>query len=143
MPRFLLKALALDLTGPPQAAREAFEASRGRIQKLILERPDDFRLYSAMGLALAGLGRKDEALAAGRKATDLYPMSKDANGGSSPVEMLLWIQTMVGDLDGALDTARTLLSVPSTMSIERIRLSPWSKDLVRDPRFAELERKTR
>ena len=42
------------------------------------ERPDDPRLPSALGIALAGLGSKDEAVAAAKRGVAMYPVSKEA-----------------------------------------------------------------
>ena len=143
MPKILWKALAFDLMERKEEAREAFDETRTSIEALIRERPDDFRLYGALGIALAGLGRKEEAVAAGKKGAALYPLAGDALAGTEPLAALAFIHTLAGDDEAALDTYEIIFSIPSGDSPQQIRLDPWSASLVSLPRFAQLERRTR
>ena len=96
------------------------------------------RCNSALGIAYAGLGRKDEAIREGKKAVELYPVSKDADEGQSVVLDLAVIYTMVGEYEAALDEIEYLLSIPSETSVPWLRLDPIWDPLREHPRFQEL-----
>ena len=105
-PKSLLTAELHDLMGHPEPAREAYERARALLEQEIRERPDDYRLYSALGLALAGLGRGPEAIRAGSKAVEIYPIFRDAVFGPRAVEVLALIYSRVGENELALDQIR-------------------------------------
>ncbi len=100
--------------------------------------PGDHRIRRALGIAYAGLGRKEDAIREGRRAVELCPVSKDALQGPGVVWNLAVIYTMVGEYDAALEEIEYLFSVPSYMSVPWLRLDP-SWDPLRDhPRFEAL-----
>jgi len=82
--------------------RKEAEQARISLEKLREERPQDARLNSSIGLAYAYLGRKEEAIREGRRAVNLYPVSKDAYGGTHYVYHLAWNYTVVGEYEEAL-----------------------------------------
>ncbi len=86
---------------------------RALVESRIEEWPEDSRLHSALGIAYAGLGRKDDALREGKRAVELLPASKDAVLGTYRAIDLARIYTMVGEQDAAIDELERLLSIPS------------------------------
>ncbi len=62
-------------------------------------RPDDARYRSALGIAYAGLGRKEDAIREGELAVELLPMSKEAWRGAYRVEDLARIYATVGEYE--------------------------------------------
>ncbi len=138
-PRALLSAFVHDLLNEPDLARRDYDSARSILEKELAQRPDDYRVHSALGMALAGLGRRDEAIREGRRAVEMYPVSKDALWGPGQVKTLALIYTMVGEHDAALDQIEYLLSIPSNVSIPYLRLDPRWKPLWDHPRFKELE----
>ena len=64
-----------------ERARERFESARASIECEIAERPDDTRLHSSMGLVLAELGRKEDAIRAAKRGVEFLPVSKEAERG--------------------------------------------------------------
>jgi len=64
--------------GRPELARASYDSARVILESWLQENPDDSRAHSALGIALAGLGREAEAVREGRTAVDLLPLSKDA-----------------------------------------------------------------
>lgn len=95
-------------------------------------------LRGYLGVAYAGLGRKDEAIREGEKAVELLPISKDAFSGPDHVERLAEIYVRVGENDRAIDQLEQLLSIPSRLSPALLRLDPIWDPLRDDPRFRRL-----
>jgi hypothetical protein len=92
------------------------------------EQPDDARLHSSLGLAYAGLGRKQDAIREGRTATRLCPLSLDSWSGTDFHRELARIYAMTGEAELALDEIELLLSTPNRWtSAALFRLDPrWS-----------------
>ena len=61
--------------------RSAFEHARVVSEQLLREAPEDPRRHAQHGLILAALGRKEEAIAEGKRAVELLPESQDAFDG--------------------------------------------------------------
>jgi TolB-like protein/Flp pilus assembly protein TadD len=108
------------------------------VKAKIQQEPDDARLHSALGIAYAGLGRRQEAIREGRLAADLLPIGKDAMRGTYRVGDLARIYVMVGDFDLAVDQIAFLLSIPSELSIDLLRLDPAWNPLRGHARFQKL-----
>ena len=134
----LLRGEALGYLGEDERAVAAFDTARVAIEKQLKERPTDFRLHSALGLAYAGLGWKTEAVTEGKKAVELQPVSKDAYIGPKQLENLALIYTWLGEPNGAVDQLDILLSIPSTISVPWLRLDPRWDPLRDHPRFQAL-----
>jgi TolB-like protein/DNA-binding winged helix-turn-helix (wHTH) protein/tetratricopeptide (TPR) repeat protein len=126
-PKEFFLAQAYRFLGRAQEAGSAFEAARTLAERALRDRPDDFRLHSTLGLSLAGLGRKDEAIAAAVHATKLCPLSKDALSGSAALLGLAQVYTVVGEPNLACAQLGHLLSVPSQISAPLLALDPtWA-----------------
>lgn len=138
LPKSLLAAQVLDLMGEPELARQRYDSAAALLEVMIQEAPDDARLYGALGMAYAGLGRVEEAIGAGERGVDLLPMSKEPWRGAYRIEELARILTMTGRYDAAIDRIEFLLSVPGDMSVRRLRLDPTWDPLREQPRFQTL-----
>jgi tetratricopeptide (TPR) repeat protein len=120
------------------AAMERFaEAARILEADLRLD-PDDARLHSALALAYAGLGRKEEALREGHLSIELLPLEKDIFVGAWLLQDLAWVYVMTGELDAAVETFDRVLSVPSVWSIEALLIDPRIEPLRDHVGFREL-----
>ena len=108
------------------------------LENKLIEAPDDSRLYSSLGIAYAGLGLTEKAKAAGEKSVALMPISKDAYLGTWRVEELARIYVMVGDYEKALEQIELLLSIPSGLTINLLKLDPVWKPLWDHPEFNKL-----
>lgn len=103
-----------------------------------LRRPHN-RVHAALGHALAGLGRKEEAIAAARRATELMPISADALDGALRLGDLADVYANVGEREKALELLDFLQSRPGpTGSVEYLRRRPEWDPLRDHPGFAEL-----
>lgn len=138
IPRTYLEAMAYELLGDTEAARERWEASRRTLEEEIRKRPDDARAHSALGVALAGLGLEDEAIRAGRRGVELYPVSVDAFHGPRHLADLAEIYTRVGEHDAALDLIEQLLAMTGGLHPKMLELEPRWAPLREHPRYRKL-----
>ena len=106
------------------------------------EDPEDSRLYSSLGLAYAGLGRKTDAIREGKRGVELLPISKEAWRGSYRLFDLAQIYAMTGEPDLALDALDDLLARPTdAISVALLKIDPTWEPLREYPRFQELLKK--
>ena len=118
-----------------------YESARSILESKIDERPEHARFHSALGVAYAGLGRKEDAVREGKLAVEMLPVSKEAMRGPYRVEDLARIYVMVGEFDEAIDKLEFLLANPGVMTIPLLRLDPAWDPLRDDPRFGDLLRR--
>jgi serine/threonine-protein kinase len=97
--------------------------------------PDDPFVHSSLGRTYALLGRTDEAIREGRKAVEQLPVEKDAFTGVQMVEELAEIYALVGEKEQAIDQLEYLMSIPSWMTVSRLRTEPRWDPLRDHPRF--------
>jgi len=138
IPNSLRCALIYSYMNREELAKKYYEDARRILESKIQEHPDDARFHSSLGIAYAGLGRKEDAIHEGKLAVELLPVSKEAISGSFRVDELARIYVMVGEFDAAIDQLEFLLSIPSEMSIPLLRLDPAWDPLRDQPRFKRL-----
>jgi len=115
-----------------------FELERDFLLKNIKGSENDDRLYSSLGIACAGLGLKEQALEAGRKALEILDSSKDALGGYLREMDMVRILLMVGEYDDALIKLDQVIKHNGFWSVEILKLDPFW-DPVRDhEKFKEI-----
>jgi TolB-like protein/DNA-binding winged helix-turn-helix (wHTH) protein/Flp pilus assembly protein TadD len=137
----LLLARVYGLLNRTADARVAYERERVRIEQLLLATPADFTLHAALGLCLAGLGQKAEAIREGKRAVELLPISKEAVHGQGPVMTLAEIYTLVGEPGLACEQLKTLLAIPSRISVQILKLDPRWAPLRAHPCYRALVRR--
>ena len=104
----------------------------------VSERADQAGPHQALGLAYAVLGRRDDAVREGLRATELLPVVRNAYDGPPVLLDLARIYAMVGDLDLAIDQLQVLLSIPGDLSVPLLAIDPTWDPLRGSPRFQEL-----
>jgi serine/threonine-protein kinase len=140
-PRELLEGETYRLMGRAGESRVSYQAARVVLEKLVEERPEDYRVRSSLGRAYGGLGRKAEAIREAQRAASLLPVSRDARDGVLPVWALAVVYTMVDEHDDAIDQLEYLLAIPSWWSAWDLRLDPRWDPLRDHPRFQALLKK--
>ena len=95
---------------------------------------------SFLAFVYAGLGQKDKALEAGRRATELLPTSRDVMVGGFYLAQLAAVEAQVGETQSALDHIERLLAMPAghVVSTASLRFDPAWDPLRKDPRFQKL-----
>jgi TolB-like protein/Tfp pilus assembly protein PilF len=138
IPRHLYFAMIYGLKNNPDMEHAYYDSSRIMLENRILRTPDDSRLYSSLGIAYAGLGRKKEAIEAGEKAVELLPISKEAWSGTDRMEDLARIYVMTREYEKAVERIELLLSIPGMLSSNLLQLDPVWKPLWDHPDFIRL-----
>ena len=101
--------------------------------------PDDALAVSLLGLMEATLGRKEEALLAGRRAVELLPANKNAEGGQN-IAILAIIAAWVGEKDLAIEQLELAARRPNSYEVQYgyLKLHPFWDPLRGDPRFEKI-----
>src|SRR5213082_625761 len=122
-------------------AHAAFGVARIQQEKIIQEQQEPFGpSFCILGLIDAGLGRKEEALRAGRRAVELMSVGKDALNGPDMIQYLAVIAAWVGEKDLAFEQLTTATRLPALNNVTygRLKLLPWWDPLRGDPRFEKI-----
>jgi eukaryotic-like serine/threonine-protein kinase len=122
-------------------ARRSCESARLILEQENARNPRDPRIRSALGMALACVGRKEEAVRQARLAADISPVSSDAVSGPASLLSLAQVYAMSGDSDAALDLLDRLLIMPGGAAISFIKHDPIWAPLRTLPRYRELMKK--
>jgi serine/threonine-protein kinase len=131
-------AYAHRLRGDEGAARTSFASA---LTVLVRARPTASQLagwHAWRGLALAGLGRKAEALAEARWVERSVAYREDRSAGPAVAELRAQILTQAGEAAAALDEIERLLPGPGLLTVHILRLSPVWDPIREHPRFKAL-----
>jgi TolB-like protein/Flp pilus assembly protein TadD len=126
------------LRGEKDKARAYADTARMAFEDQLRGAPDDAQLHVLYGLALAYMGRKDDAIRAGEQGVALLPLSKDASNGAYMQHQLVRIYLMVNEPEKALDHLEPLLRIPYFLSPGWLRIDPTFEPLKGNPRFERL-----
>lgn len=124
--------------GDDAAARAAFLKAKDILEEQLKQKPDDAELRVQFAKLLAWLGEKDAAIVEAQRATDLRPESKDAFEGPQVTEQVAQVYTILGDKARAIELLDELLSRPSEVTSETLKLDPAWDPLRSDPAFEAL-----
>jgi TolB-like protein/Flp pilus assembly protein TadD len=134
----LLRAQLYHHHGNQRQARAYADSARVAFDEQLQATPDDAQRNVLRGLALAYLGRKVDAIAGGRRAAALVPISRDAYTGSYIQHQLARIYLLVGEPEQALDQLEPLLKIPYYLSPGWLRIDPTFASLRGNPRYERL-----
>ena len=100
--------------------------------------PEDAQRHAILGVALAYLGRKAEAIREGRRGAALLPISQDAINAAYVELQLARIYVLTGEPDQAVELLKDLLGRPFYVSRAWLRLDPAFRALQGRPGFEAL-----
>ena len=122
-------------------ARAAFLKAKDLLEAQLKQNPDAADMHIQLARVLAYLGEKDAALAEARRATELLPESKDAFGGPEIAVGMAEVHAILGESDRAIEVLDGLLSRPSAITVQGLKVNPIWDPLRDNPRFIELLKK--
>ena len=133
------------MRGDESTARKKFGQARDFFAAAVAEAPDIPDRHACLGLACAFAGDKDRAIAEGKRAVELLPVSQDALDGSIWEAILALIYARTGERAQAIEMLRHLLSVPGAVDTADYSITTqdlkarWEWDPIRDdPEFQKL-----
>jgi TolB-like protein/Tfp pilus assembly protein PilF len=119
-------------------ARAAFLKAKDLLDAQLKQSPDSPDMHIQLAKVLAYLGEKDAAAAEARRATELLPESKDAFGGPEIAAGAAEVYAILGDNGRAIEILDGLLSRPSGVTVQSLKVNPFWDPLRNDPRFQAL-----
>jgi tetratricopeptide (TPR) repeat protein len=130
----LLQAVEGDAEKRRNYAGEAVKV----LEEQLRAAPDDALRRAALGVALAHLGRREEAIHEGKRGVALAPVAKDSNIGTVVQHQLALIYILVGEPEKALDNLEPLLKIPYFLSPGWLEIDPSFDPLRTNPRFQRI-----
>jgi TolB-like protein/Tfp pilus assembly protein PilF len=124
--------------GDDAASRTALLKAKDILEEQVKQKPDDADLHVQLAKLLAWLGEKDAAIAEAQRAMDLRPESKDAFEGPPITEQAAQVYAILGDNARAIELLDGLLSRPSEVTLETLKLNPAWDPLRNDAGFQAL-----
>jgi TolB-like protein/class 3 adenylate cyclase/Tfp pilus assembly protein PilF len=119
-------------------ARAAFLKAKSAVEEGLKRSPDAADTHIQLAKVLAYLGEKDSALAEAQRAAELRPESKDAFGGPEITAGVAEVYAILGDNDRVIEILDGLLSRPSAVTVQGLKVNPIWDPLRNDPRFQGL-----
>jgi len=134
----LALAGAWETIGDMARARAYADTARAAFEQQLRATPEEPQRMVLLGVSLAYLGRRDEAVRAGKRSVELHPIARDYTGGAYYQHQLARIYTLLGMQDEALDQLEPLLARPYYLSPGWLRIDPTFRPLRENPRFQRL-----
>ena len=136
-PRAWYEAIVARAAGDQENAHAAFAVTREILEQRLTIKPDDARTIAVLAQVDAGLGRKDQAIAEGRRAVGLMPLSRDAYDGMLVLQGLAQVYTWTGETEKALELVQQLMKLPGYLTYGYLKVDPSWEPLRSDPRFGQ------
>jgi serine/threonine protein kinase/tetratricopeptide (TPR) repeat protein len=136
--RSFVEGLIARMMKDEEKARSAFTAARAEQEKIIEAQPNYGPPLCVLGLIDAALGRREQALQAGRRAVELLPVEKDAINGPILITYLAAIAAWTGDNNLACEQLATALRYGVSHSYGALKLLPVWDPLRGDPCFEKI-----
>jgi eukaryotic-like serine/threonine-protein kinase len=126
------------LRGDRARSRIYADSALAGFREQLAATPDDAQRHSLVGVALAYMGQKAEAIRAGERALALTDPAKDGFTGPYIQHQLVRIYLLTGEPEKALDRLEPLLRLPYHLSPGWLRIDPAFAPLKGNPRFERL-----
>jgi TolB-like protein/Flp pilus assembly protein TadD len=137
-PKYYAIGIAQNGLGDDTAARTAFVKAKNVIEEQLKQKQDDIHLHIQLAKVLAWLGEKDAAVAEAQRASDLRPESKDTFDGPKVTEDVAQVYAIIGDNARAIGLLDGLLSRPTGVTLQSLKVNPAWDPIRNDPAFQAL-----
>ena len=137
-PRAWYEGLIARGRGDNETAERAFRSTQRIVEADLAQAPDDAKLVTMLGLVHAMKGRHEDAIAAGQRAAELLPISRDAYDGPLLAAKLAVIYAQAGQNDRAIELLTDLVRIPNGPTPGTLRIEREWDPLRGDARFEKL-----
>jgi TolB-like protein/cytochrome c-type biogenesis protein CcmH/NrfG len=137
-PRAWYEGLIARGRGDNDAAERAFRSAQRMVEADLAKAAGDAKLVAMLGLVHAMKGRHEDAIAAGQRAVELLPISRDAYDGPLIATKLAVIYAQAGQNDRAIELLTELVRIPNGPTPGTLRIEREWDPLRGDSRFEKL-----
>ena len=123
IPKDLLIAKIHRLAGSSALEQKHYDAAREMLEKKIAEDPTDERLHGSLGIAYAGLGRREDAIREEALVLELHGDRRGMRAGWRFRE-LAQTHLLLGNRDKAVEYLERLLNSPSFFAAPAVKIDP-------------------
>ena len=112
------------LAGDNATAQRLLSEARQAMEKIVAGQPDYSEGICIIGLLDAALGRKAEAIAEGKRAVEMMPVSKDSLVGAKMISYLGLIYCLTGEKNLALEQLEKSARLPCGVTYDDLLFEP-------------------
>jgi TolB-like protein/DNA-binding winged helix-turn-helix (wHTH) protein/cytochrome c-type biogenesis protein CcmH/NrfG len=135
-PGSLAAAQVYESMGRDEDARKSYTAAYEELRRRQQRSPEDYQIAAALGLAMAGLGRAEEAVRFGEQAVQLQPVTRDAAEGPLYLYLLAQIHARLAQRAEAFAVLDRMFSLPGFYNERWVEHDPGFANLRSDAAFA-------
>ena len=132
------QAQASQVAGDAAGTRAYGEQALKAFDEQLPSISNNAQIHSLRGLALAYLGRKEEAIREAERGVELAGPARDAYNGTYYLHQLVRIEILTGEHEKALDHLEQLLKMPYYLSPGVLKIDPNFDPVRNNPRFQKL-----
>ena len=139
-PIALMRAQLHEAMGDRARARAEYGAARAVLLDSLKPNPGDAGIRIALGLAYAGLGRREDAVREARRAMELVPVAGNTPGATAFMGGAVEVFAKAGEIEGAMGLLELLFSMPAgrEVTVAYLRVWPVFETMRGDPRLAQV-----
>jgi tetratricopeptide (TPR) repeat protein len=134
----IVLAQAYHLRGDTTRTRVYADSALPAFESRVRAGPNDPQNHAFLGLTLAYLGRKAEAVREGEKAVAIRSSAGDGYNGPYYQHLLARTYTLLGEPEKALNQLEGLLKIPYFLSPGWLKVDPTFDPLRKNPRFEKM-----
>jgi len=137
-PRPFCRAVFAQLRGDRSAMQDELLKAREETEAKLQAAPDYGPTLVILGLIDAALGRKEDAIREGKRATEVMPITRKSIEGAQIITYLAVIYAWTGEKDLAIDRLEESARIPAGVSYGDLKLLSYFDALRGNPRFEQI-----